>query len=67
MRENWGKRITSGLLAGVLVLGYVPATAFAAETDGLCAHHKQHTAECGYSAAVEGHACSHEHTGECYR
>ena len=67
MRENWGKRITSGLLAGVLVLGYVPATAFAAETDGLCAHHKQHTAECGYSAALEGHDCGHEHTDECYQ
>ena len=29
-------------------------TAFAAESDNLCDHHAEHTAECGYVAAVEG-------------
>lgn len=66
MKENCFKRITSGILAGILVLGYIPSTAFAAE-DGLCEHHTQHTEACGYSAAVEGHECGHEHTAECYQ
>lgn len=67
MKSNLGKRLLSVALAGILVLGCVPAAAFAAEADGLCAHHTQHTADCGYSAAVEGHACGHEHTEECYQ
>ena len=67
MKTNWFKRTLCSILALVLVLGYVPVYAIAAESDGLCEHHTQHTEACGYSAAVEGHACNHEHTDECYQ
>ena len=66
MKTNWFKRTLCSILALVMVLGYVPATAFAAEEDGLCEHHTQHTAECGYSAASEGRACNHKHADTCY-
>ena len=61
------KRWISSLLACILILGNFPVPAFAQEADGLCDHHPEHTEACGYSPAVEGHACSHEHTEECYR
>ncbi|MGI6011815.1 MAG: SpaA isopeptide-forming pilin-related protein [Ruminococcus sp.] len=35
-------------------------------SDGLCEHHPEHTAECGYVEATEGSPCTHEHTEECY-
>ena len=57
MKRNWGKRMVSGTLAGILVLGFVPSSTFAVEADGLCAHHTQHTADCGYSAAIESSTC----------
>lgn len=50
-------RILSGLLALVMVLGSVPVTALAAESDGLCPHHTEHTADCGYVEAVAGVPC----------
>ena len=67
MKTNWFKRTLCSILAFVMVLGYVPVPTFAAETDGLCAHHTQHTEACGYSPAVEGHDCGHAHTEECYQ
>ena len=67
MKNDFEKRLISSALAFVMVLGYVPVPTFAAETDGLCAHHTQHTEACGYSAAVEGHDCGHAHTDECYQ
>lgn len=36
------------------------------EVTGLCEHHPEHTAECGYVEEVAGHECNHEHTDECY-
>ena len=48
--KSWSKRIVSGALAAVMVMGYVPVSVFAAENDGLCAHHPEHTQECGYAA-----------------
>lgn len=35
-------------------------------TGGLCPHHTEHTAECGYAEASEGADCGHEHTEDCY-
>ena len=67
MKTNWFKRTLCSILAFVMLLGYVPVPTFAAETDGLCAHHTQHTEACGYSPAVEGHDCGHAHTEECYQ
>ncbi len=52
-----------------MLLGMVPAAAFAAEDPertGLCEHHPAHTAQCGYTPATEGSPCGHEHTEDCY-
>ena len=50
------KRLLSWLLAVSLVLGYIPVPGHAAEVGGLCEHHTDHTADCGY---IEGaHECS---------
>ena len=35
-------------------------------TPGLCEHHTQHDASCGYVEAVAGQPCNHVHTDECY-
>lgn len=32
---------------------------------GLCEHHHEHTAECGYVAALEGTPCTHDCGEEC--
>ena len=45
------KRLFSILTALALCLSLLPTAALAAESDGLCEHHTEHTAECGY---VEG-------------
>ena len=66
MKTNWFKRTLCSILALVLVLGYFPVQTIAAESDGLCEHHTQHTKECGYSPAVEAHDCGHVHTDDCY-
>ena len=53
----------------MLVFSQLGATAYAVESPagaGLCEHHPEHTAECGYVEAVKGHACGHEHTPDCY-
>ena len=59
------KRILSMMLVLCMVLGMMPVSAFAAETDNLCDHHTEHTADCGYAAAVEGSPCTHECGEEC--
>lgn len=62
------KRFLSLLLCGALLFSLCPQAAFAegAEAGGLCEHHPQHTAECGYTEGSEGTPCSHEHTEDCY-
>lgn len=63
------KRIGAALLAAVLVLSQLEVTAYAEGNPagtGLCEHHPEHTAACGYVEAVKGHACEHEHGPECY-
>ena len=67
MKTGWLQRVICFILAFVMVLGFAPVPAIAAESDGLCEHHTEHTASCGYSPAVDGHACGHEHTDECYQ
>ncbi len=71
------KKILSLLLAATLVIGAVPTTAFA-EIDGaqdsglsigasgLCEHHAEHTADCGYTEGTPETPCAHEHGAECY-
>ena len=64
------RRFLSVLLSLVLILGTIPITAMAERTEsegtGLCEHHPQHTAECGYTEGSEGTPCNHEHTEDCY-
>lgn len=54
------RRFLSVLLSLVLILGTIPITAIAEQTEsertGLCEHHPQHTDECGYT---EGTPCTY--------
>jgi pilin isopeptide linkage protein/fibro-slime domain-containing protein len=65
------RRILAMLLVLILVCttcsSFVSADMNQQKTaDGLCEHHPEHTAECGYVEATEGSPCTHEHTDECY-
>lgn len=62
------KRLLASLLSLAMVLTMLPSAALATdiEDDGLCSHHTEHTAECGYAAPTEGMPCTHAHTAECY-
>ena len=54
-------RITALLMAGAVVCSTLPANAWAVEatdTEGLCEHHPEHTAECGYAPAEPGQPCT---------
>ena len=59
------KRPLALLLSMVLLLGTLPSTAFAAESDGLCPHHPRHDDTCGYVEAAAGQSCLHQHDGTC--
>lgn len=58
------KKLLSSLLCLCMMVQNAPVMAYAAAGDGLCQHHPEHTAECGYVAAVEGVACACEATDE---
>lgn len=60
------RRLLSLAVCAAMVLSLLPMPSFAAEGDGLCAHHTEHTAECGYMAAVAGQPCTHVCGDECY-
>ena len=63
-----GKRSLALLLSVCLIGTMIPVTARAESGNtntGLCEHHTEHTAECGYVAPVEGHACEHVHDDSC--
>lgn len=58
------------LFSGCLLLSMSTNTVSAAEASaagGLCEHHTEHDADCGYTEAVPESACSHEHTKHSYR
>ena len=59
------RRILSLALSAVMVLSLLPMPSIAAEGDGLCEHHTEHTG-CGYVAAVEGQECGHVCGEDCY-
>lgn len=66
------KKLLSGLLCMSVLFSACPSTGFAEEIkafpeEGLCEHHPKHDESCGYSAAVPGTNCSHEHSEDCYR
>lgn len=56
------KRLLSVITALALCLSLLPTAALAAESDGLCEHHTEHTAECGY---VEGETPCGFVCGQC--
>ena len=67
------KRSLSLLLCGALLFSLCPQTASAvsipktgAESSGLCEHHTEHNADCGYTEGIEETPCNHEHTEDCY-
>ena len=60
------RKALSILLCVLMLVQYVPTTAFAVGSDNLCEHHIEHTAECGYAEAVAGSDCTHVHSESCY-
>ena len=77
MQKTFFRRSVSLVLTLALTLS-AGATAFAAESDGLCEHHPSHTVDCGYAASgacthqcTEASgcitvSCSHQHVATCY-
>ena len=58
------KKALSVLLALSMVLSWTPIPTHAADVD-TCTHHAEHTADCGYVAAVAGSPCTHVHDEAC--
>ena len=64
------KRKDTFVLAAAMVFSTLPLNVLAVETPtvaaGLCEHHPEHTADCGYTEGTEGTPCNHEHNEDCY-
>ena len=70
------KRILSLLLCGAMLFSLCSQSVLAEEngqaggvaigTSGLCEHHPEHNADCGYTEGTAGTPCVHEHTADCY-
>ncbi len=65
------KRIAALLMAGAMICSAFPVNVLALEnpnqnTGGLCEHHTEHDAGCGYTEGSEGTPCTHEHNEGCY-
>ena len=71
------RRILSLLLSGAMLFSICTPTVFAetptqdrgqtiTEAGGLCEHHPEHNADCGYTEGTAGTPCVHEHTADCY-
>ena len=63
------RRLLSLLMAGAVLFSTMPVNALAVgnpDPGGPCEHHREHTAECGYTEGAEGSPCTHEHTEDCY-
>ena len=56
------RRVLSLALCAAMVLTLLPLPIRA---EGICAHHPEHTADCGYKAAVAGQDCGHRHDESC--
>ena len=64
MIRYYGKRAFSLLLVLVMLLGMIPAAAFAEGNAEECTHHPEHVG-CAYVEKVEGVPCSHKHDENC--
>ena len=70
------KRILSLLLCGAMLFSLCSQSVLAEEngqaggvtigTSGLCEHHPEHNADCGYTEGTAGTPCVHEHDEDCY-
>ena len=63
------KRIAALLMAGAMVCSALPVNVLAVENSnqnvgGLCEHHTEHNADCGYTEGIEGTPCGFV-CGEC--
>ena len=56
------RRVLSLALCAAMVLTLLPLPT---QAEGICGHHPEHTADCGYKAAVEGQDCAHSHDSLC--
>ncbi|MDE7446470.1 MAG: LPXTG cell wall anchor domain-containing protein [Lachnospiraceae bacterium] len=71
MNKTFGRKLRQGigiLLAAAVVFNMLPLGGLAVSASensrtGICEHHTEHTADCGYAEAGE---CRHAHTKECY-
>ena len=69
------KRLFAAIVSLCMIVSLLPTTAFAeagvqdsiviAGTSGLCEHHTEHTADCGYTEGTAEISCSHEHDESC--
>ena len=70
------KRLFAAFVSLCLIVSMLPTMAFAEAgvqdsvivtgASGLCEHHTEHTADCGYTDGTAEIPCSHEHTEECH-
>lgn len=70
------KRLFAAFVSLCLIVSMLPTMAFAEAgvqdsgttigASGLCEHHTEHTADCGYTEGTAEIPCSHEHTEDCY-
>ena len=65
------RRYLAAVLCGCMVAPTIGSIAMATEEQptkdptGLCEHHTEHDADCGYVEAVEGTGCQHTHDENC--
>lgn len=63
------RRVLSFVLTLALCLNLCPVWVLAAGEEtggGVCPHHQEHTAECGYTAPSPERECTHSHDDGCY-
>lgn len=70
-----GKRLFATIVSLCMIVSLLPTTAFSEAgvqdsivitgTSGLCEHHTEHTANCGYTEGTAEIPCSHEHDEGC--
>ena len=66
------KRLFAVLASLCMAVSMVPTMAFAQDSgaaigaSGLCEHHTEHTADCGYTEGTAEIPCGHEHTEDRY-
>ena len=65
MKNTKLRKTLSLLLCMLMLVGMFPVSTFAAAEDGICEHHLEHTADCGYNKGSEGSPCTHICNDSC--